>query len=30
MLPMPAFPNVPNAGDANAVELRKFPGVPSP
>ena len=30
MLPMPTFPNVPNVGDANAVELRKFPEVPSP
>src|SRR6266478_2694072 len=30
MLPVPAFPNVPNPGDANAAELRKFPEVPSP
>ena len=26
MLPEPTFPNVPNPGDANAAELRKFPG----
>src|SRR5690349_1195883 len=29
-LPNPAFPNVPNAGCANAAALRKCPGVPSP